>query len=130
MRPATAAMLIATLSIFFGGDPAIAELPKGDSDGWHSWTIDSDNSETLYVRLKAGKPVEIRNVRFNCAPVPKGRTVTDHGIVSAEDNFVWFRGIFENRTFSKQIRESALHGLALSDSDQAFTYLDDVIMQE
>lgn len=134
MRPTAAAMLLVTL-VFHGIcvaiEPAITgPLPKEESDGWHSWTIDSENPETLFVRLKSGQPVEIRNVRSNCAPVPRGQTVTDHGIVSAEENFVWFRKIFENRTFSRRIREGALHGLALSDTDEAFTYLDGLIMQE
>lgn len=130
MRPAKSMMSILVIGVFAWSDPALAELPKGDTDGWHSWTIDTESSETLYVRLKSGKPVEIRNVRVNCAPVPRGQVVADHGVVSAEENFTWFRRIFENKTFSRRIREGALHGLALSDSDQAFNYLDDLLMGE
>ena len=123
-------LLIIIIGIFACSDPALAELPKVDADGWHSWTIDTESSETLYVRLKSGKPVDIRNVRFDCAPVPRGQVVADHGVVSAEENFAWFRRIFENKTFSRQIRERALHGIAQSDFDQAFDYLDGLLMGE
>lgn len=121
-------LLIIIIGIFACSEPTLAELPNVDADGWHSWTIDTERSETLYVRLKSGNPVDIRNVRFDCAPVPRGQVVADHGVVSAAENFAWFRRIFEDKTSSRQIRERALHGIAQSDSDQAFVYLDDLLM--
>ena len=122
-------MLITLLGLSTWFQTAGAQLPTQESDGWHSWTIDSDDSVTLYVRLKSGKPLEIRNASFNCAPVARGQTVVDHGLVSAAENIAWFRRVVENKSFNRDIRADALHGVALSDSDVAFEYLDKLLMQ-
>lgn len=124
LRPTCLAALFLCLAL----SPAIAvaDLPMQLNDGWHSWTIDSERSATIYVRLELGELRELRSEQFNClSGIPAG--VTSHGIVSADENFHWFRRFVEDKSVSRRIRNSALFGIAQSDSDLAFRYLDTLI---
>ena len=53
--------------------------------------------------------------------------MTDHGVVATSENFLWFKRFVEMTGLSKKIREAALFGVAQSDSDQAYDYLDRLI---
>jgi len=77
----------------------------------------------FYVQVKNGKPSKIRALSSEC-PVTTESKVTDHGVVTAEDNIEWFRNVIEDKSLSQSIREEALFGLVQSESDTAFDYLD------
>jgi len=77
----------------------------------------------VYARLKDGRPAKIRVLSSEC-PVTTNTAVTFHGVVSAEDNIKWFRGVVENSRTSQDVRVEALFGLVQSESDAAFEYLD------
>ena len=77
----------------------------------------------VYVRVKKGIPEDIRMLSSNC-PVSTESQVTDHGLVSVDENISWFRTIIENRALQQDVREEALFALVISGSDAAYVYLD------
>jgi len=110
----------------FWSGVAVAELPGDTDTGWHSWQIDNDVETIVYVRLKSGTPDRIRTHDGDCVRPPKGEVI-DHGIVAASENFLWFRQFVEMSGLNRRLREAALFGIAQSDSDQAYDYLDRLI---
>lgn len=115
-------LLIALLPI-----NAIAALPAADASGWFQWTVDSGRSAFIVVRLKEGLPIEMRVSGMYCGPAPRG-DVVDLGTISANDNFTWFKRIAELEDADNEIRGTALLGLAQSESDAAFDYLERIIV--
>jgi hypothetical protein len=77
----------------------------------------------VYVHFDDGTPGDIRVLSSNC-PVTTASEVTDHGLVSPDDNIGWFRAVIEDKRLGRDTREEALFALVLSGSDAAFTYLD------
>ncbi|MCH9695328.1 MAG: hypothetical protein K0U72_12530 [Gammaproteobacteria bacterium] len=108
------------------GGVAAADLPGNSASGWHRWQIDNKHETTVYVRLQDGRPTRIRTHDGDCIRPPKGE-VTDHGLVAASESYLWFRQFVEMRELDKHMREAALFGIAQSDSDQAYDYLDSLI---
>ena len=82
----------------------------------------------VYVRFDSGTPEDIRVLSSNC-PVSTESEVTDHGLVSVDENLGWFRGIIESKHLDMDVREEALFGLIQSESDAAFAYLDRLLTQ-
>ena len=80
-------------------------------------------SVQVFVLLKNGAPDDIRVLSSNC-PVTAASAITDHGLVTSEENIDWFRTFIEDKDASQDVREEALFALVLSGSDAAFTYLD------
>lgn len=77
----------------------------------------------IYALIERGKPTKIRVLSSEC-PVSTETKINDHGVTSAVDNIEWFRGVIEDKQTSQDIREEALFGLAQSESDAAFEYID------
>lgn len=82
----------------------------------------------MYVKFDGGKPAGIRVLSSNC-PVSSELEVSDHGLVSADENLDWFRDVIENKRLDMDIREEALFGLVQSETDAAFDYLDSLLTQ-
>ena len=80
----------------------------------------------VYVRFEDGKPADIRALSSNC-PVSAESEIADHGHLSAAENLAWFRAVIENRKLRKQLREEALFALAMSESDAAYDYFDQLL---
>lgn len=107
---------------------AFAELPTADAHGWYSWVIDNDEQTVVNVRLEEGEltGLRIQNHYYNCYP---GRTpkAEDLGVVTAEENFRWFRARVEDTSAARNSRESALVGVVQSGTDEAFDYVEALI---
>lgn len=107
---------------------AFGELPAADADGWYRWVIDNDEQTIVNVRLKDGEltGMRIRNHYINCMP---GRELnaTDLGVVTAEENFRWFKRYVEDTSADRDTRESALVGVVQSGTDEAFDYVEALI---
>jgi hypothetical protein len=82
----------------------------------------------VYVNMKHGEPVDIRVLSSEC-PVSTATEITDHGLVSTDENLAWFRGVIENPRQDMDVREDALFGLVQSGSDSAFDYLDALLAE-
>ncbi len=82
----------------------------------------------IYARFKNGKPVDIRALSSNC-PVSAKTEITDHGLISIDENVAWFRSVIENRQLDMDVREEALFALVQSESDAAFNYLDTLLAE-
>ncbi len=82
----------------------------------------------IYARFKNGKPVDIRALSSNC-PVSAKTEITDHGLISIDENVAWFRNVIENRQLDMDVREEALFALVQSESDAAFNYLDTLLAE-
>ena len=83
----------------------------------------------VYVLMDAGRPKDIRVLSSNC-PVSADADITDHGLVSSDDNIAWFRTIIEDRNLGHDVREEALFALVLSESDAAYAYLDRLLTSQ
>lgn len=83
----------------------------------------------VYVLIDAGRPKDIRVLSSNC-PVSTDTDITDHGLVSSDDNIAWFRTIIEDRNLGHDVREEALFALVLSESDAAYAYLDRLLTSQ
>jgi len=106
---------------------AIAELPDASASGWFQWTVDGGRNAMIVVRLKEGLPVEMRVSGMYCGPEPRAEVV-DLGTISADENFAWFRRIAELDDADNEVRGTALFGLAQSESDAAFDYLEGILV--
>jgi hypothetical protein len=125
MRHAELLLFVALLGVVWSGEACADILSKAD-DGWHSWQIDESGAAQIYVRIAAGQPDEIRVPDSHCwMPIPS--KITDHGVVSSAENMTWFRSIIEDMTLSQSIREEALFALAMSESDAAYEYIDQLL---
>jgi len=118
------ALLIIAVALWGGG--AFAELPGDSATGWHSWRIDNNVETFVYVRLEDGVPTQIRTHTGDCMRPPKSK-IEDHGAVTANENFLWFKHFVEMADLSNNMRDAALFGVAQSDSDQAYDYLERLI---
>ena len=83
----------------------------------------------VYVLIDTGRPKDIRVLSSNC-PVSTDTEITDHGLVSSDDNIAWFRKIIEDRNLGHDVREEALFALVLSESDAAYAYLDRLLTSQ
>ncbi len=84
---------------------------------------DVSGTVQVYVKMKQGVPDEIRVLSSNC-PVSAESDISNHGLISADENLGWFRDIIEDSDSSDDLREEALFGLVQSGGDAAFAYLD------
>ena len=104
------------------------DLPTGEADGWYRWVIDNDEQTVMNVRLKNGElaGMRIHNHYINCYP---GREVnaTDLGVITAEENFRWFRNFVEDTSADRSTRESALIGIVQTGTDEAFEYVETLL---
>lgn len=128
---ATKILMIALLaSALIWSESSAAELQGVSADGWHSWHVDpSDNDQVeFYVLIEDGKPAKIRSLNWNCRK-PTKEAVDDHGTVSAEESYAWFRDVVEDADVDKHVRDAALFGLVESGSDDAFEYIDRILSQ-
>lgn len=82
----------------------------------------------IYVRLERGTPDDIHVLSSLC-PVSTESAVSDHGLVSADENLAWFRSIIEDKGLGKDVREEALFALVQSNSDKAYAYIDNLLSQ-
>ena len=80
----------------------------------------------VYVKFEDSDPKDIRVLSSNC-PVSSESELIDHGLLSANENLMWFRSIIEDDQQSKDIREEALFGLVQSGGDAAYAYLDQLL---
>jgi len=103
-------------------------------DGRHvSFSNDGDCAAPIglvqvYVRMRDGKPVDIRVLSSEC-PVSAATEITDHGLVSVDENMAWFSRVIEDPRQDMDVREDALFGLVQSESDAAFEYLDALLAE-
>ena len=93
-----------------------------------SFTDDGDCAATpgtiqVFARLVNSTPKDVRVLSSNCA-VTASTEIIDHGLVSAAENIDWFQSVIEDKSLDDDLREEALFGLVLSESDAAYDYLD------
>lgn len=107
---------------------AFAELPAADADGWYSWVIDNEEQTVVNVRLKDGEltGLRVQNFYINCYQNRAPKT-KDLGVVTAAENFRWFKRYVEDVSADRDSRESALVGVVQSGSDEAFDYVEALI---
>ncbi len=107
---------------------AFAGLDGTDTDGWHTWRVETQGEEPVrfYVLVEDGKPVRIHSMNWNCYR-PAGPEALDHGAVAARESYEWFRAVVENGTVDTDVRDAALFGLVESGDDEAFAYIDRIL---
>lgn len=111
--------------------PASSELSIGAADGWYKWQVEG-TATTLYVRQERGQPTGIRVFSPDCRLAMRGISgeVADMGSVSVDDSVALLLRIARNENFDMDLRQEALFGLAQSDSDTAYAYLDQLLFGE
>ena len=121
------ALLAATL---FWSEPSAAGLGEMHVDGWHTWQVDNADGDVVqfYVLVEDGKPARIHSLSWNCRK-PTKEAVSDHGAVSPEESYAWFRAVVEDAAVDERVRDAALFGLVESRSDDAFEYIDRILSQ-
>ena len=131
MRCINLLMCCALLGAVWSSEAA-AELFPAKADGWHTWQIDHPSSASgtmeVYVQLTDGQPQDIRVLSTNCSTSTPPEAV-DHGLVSSEENLIWLRTVVEDRSLDHDVREDALFALVLSESDEAYDYIDRLLSQ-
>jgi hypothetical protein len=126
----TIALTVLGLALLWSA-PASSAPPLGAADGWYKWQV--DNAETtLFLYQEKGKPTRIRTVGPDCR-ISWGRSdgisgeVTDMGVLSLDDSVALLLDIASAEDLDLDVRQEALFGLAQSDSDAAFAYLDQLL---
>ncbi len=111
--------------------PASSELSIGAADGWYKWQVEGA-ATTLYLHQERGKPTGIRMFSPDCRLAMRGISgeITDMGSVSVDDSVALLLRIARDENFDMDLRQQALFGLAQSDSDTAYAYLDQVLFGE
>ena len=117
------ASLLAAICV---GAYAHADALAPDADGWYSWQVAGRAENVIHVRIVNGRLGELHTRNYRCRSKPEPETEF-LGVVSAEDNFDWFRAIVEDTTLDRDVREIALHGLVQSDTDRMYAYLERLI---
>ena len=118
----------ALLGAVISSNGVAANALVAKADGWHTWQVDEPGTAQIYVKMIKGVPTDFR-VRNSHCQEPIKSEITDHGLVSAAENLDWFRAVIEGKHLDMDVREEALFGLVLSESDVAFAYLDRLLTQ-
>lgn len=119
----TAALALLGLALLWSA-PASSAPSIGAADGWYKWQVDGA-ATTLFLRQEKGKPVSIRVFDGDCRLSARGigGEITDMGVLSLDDSVTMLLDIASKEDLDMDVREEALFGLAQSDSDTAFAYL-------
>lgn len=125
--------------------------------GSNDKSLDEGVGLQLYVRKEAARITEIRALSASC-PVTAAAGITDIGPVTRDASIDWLSdvvgpdedlsdnailaismhagggietliGFVENRSLDMDVRESALFWLAHSNTDEAYTYIDNLLMR-
>lgn len=123
----TAALALLGLALLWGA-PASSAPSIGAADGWYKWQVDGATT-TLFLRQENGKPASILIFSPDCRWSSNGISgeVTDMGVLSLDDSVAMLLDIVSEKDLDMDVREEALFGLAQSDSDTAFAYLDQLL---
>ena len=111
--------------------PAISAATIGAADGWYKWQVDGTDT-TFFLHQKDGEPSRIRFISPDCRVSWGNRNgvtgeVTDMGSLSLDDSVAILLDIATEKSLDRDVREEALFGLAQSDSDTAYAYLDELL---
>lgn len=120
----TAALAMLGLALLWSA-PASSAPSIGAADGWYKWQVDGATT-TLFLRQENGKPASIVMFNPDCRWSSNSISgeVTDMGVLSLDDSVDMLVDIVNEKGLDMDVREEALFGLAQSDSDTAFAYLD------
>ena len=131
MRAAKIGFLALLAGTLFWSEPSAAGLEKANTDGWHAWQVDSADGEQvqIYVLIEDGRPARIRSLSWNCSQ-PARENLVDHGSISSNESYAWFRAVVEDATVDEDIRDAALFGLVESGADEAFAYIDRILSRQ
>lgn len=123
----TAALALLGLALLWSV-PARSAPSVGAADGWYKWQVDGATT-TLFLRQENGKPASILMFSPDCRWSSNGISgeVTDMGALSLDDSVDMLLDIVSEKDLDMDVREEALFGLAQSDSDTAFAYLDQLL---
>jgi hypothetical protein len=123
----TAALALLGLALLWSA-PASSAPSIGAADGWYKWQVDGATT-TLFLRQENSKPASILMFSPDCRWSSNGISgeVTDMGALSLDDSVDMLLDIVSEKDLDMDVREEALFGLAQSDSDTAFAYLDQLL---
>ncbi len=109
----------------------LADLPAPDASGWYRWAIDNDEHSIVVIRLKDGQLADLRlnSDHINCHRIDVSAAI-DLGIVTPDENFRWFLDFVENRELTDGSREIALVGLLQAGNDEAYAYIESLIIDD
>ena len=120
-------VFVATVLLLASGLTS-AGLPGADANGWYSWEIDNDDKTRIAVRLKDGELQNLRTSTDTCHWRLAGKSI-DLGVVSADENFAWFRQFVDDRSRRQRVRHTALFGVVQSGNDAAFDYIERLVLR-
>lgn len=129
----SAALVVLGLALLWSA-PALTASPIGDADGWYKWQVDGAET-SLFLRQEKGKPTQIRVFSPDCRISWSGKhridgEVIDMGTLSLDDSVSLLLSIAREKDLDMDVREEALFGLAQSDSDTAFEYIDQLLFAQ
>jgi len=114
--------------------PASSAPSIGTADGWYKWQVEGA-ATTLFLQQKQGKPARIRFFSPDCRITwgdlnDISEEVVDMGALSMDDSVAMLLEIVGQKELGMAVREEALFGLAQSNSDAAFEYFDQLILDQ
>ena len=131
MRPARmVAITLLGLALLWNA-PAVSATKIGAADGWYKWQVDGTDT-TFFLHQEDGEPSRIRFISPDCRIAWGNRNgvtgdVTDIGSLSLDDSVAILLDIATEKRLARNVRQEALLGLAQSDPDTAYAYLDELL---
>ncbi len=120
---ALAAVLIAAA---IGSETTASDLMGLSGDGWYKWQVEGTEELEIYAEVEEGRPIELRIASFDCGRhrYPEAQ---DLGVIAAGESIQWLRRFVEPRS---DVSNELMFAIAAHDDDEAFDYIDDLLMAE
>ena len=117
-----AVLLAATV----GSETIASDLMGLSGDGWYKWQVEGTEELEIYAEVEDGRPTELMIASFYCGKrrYPEAQ---DLGVVAAGESIQWLRRFVNPWS---DVSNELLFAIAAHDDDEAFDYIDDLLMAE
>ena len=109
-----------------GSETTASDLMGLSGDGWYKWQVEGTEALEIYAEVEDGRPVELRIASWDCGKrqYPEAE---DLGVIAAGESVQWLRRFVNPWS---DISHELLFAIAAHDDDEAFDYIDGLLMAE
>ena len=118
-----AAVLVAAA---IGSETTASDLMGLGGDGWYKWQVEGTQELEIYAEIEDGRPTELIVTDWRCGNrhYPEAQ---DLGVIAASESIHWLRRFVDPWS---DVSNEVLFAIAAHDADEAFEYIDDLLMAE
>ena len=122
----TLALATVLFAAAIGSETIGSDLIGVGEDGWYKWQVEGHEALEIYAEIEDGRPTEFMIPRWHCGErdYPEAQ---DLGVVAAGESIHWLRRFVDPWS---DVSNEVLFVIAAHDDDEAFDYIDHLLMAE